>query len=99
MCAARPVVATRVGGIPEVVVAGETGILIEPRRPAELADAIARLIHEPLDGHLMGLRGRQRVEAVYSLDRMCRTVERMYEALALPTRGAALAPDSLGLSG
>jgi glycosyltransferase involved in cell wall biosynthesis len=99
MCAARPVVATRVGGIPEVMVDGETGILVAPHAPAELAAAIERLIRQPLDGHVMGLRGRQRVESVYALDRMCSTVERMYEALALPTRRpvVALAGDALRL--
>jgi glycosyltransferase involved in cell wall biosynthesis len=101
MCAARPVVATRVGGIPEVVVHGETGVLVEARRPELLAAAIEQLVGDPLGARVMGLRGRQRVEAVYSLDRMCRAVERMYEALALPTRRTALVPvaEQLRLSG
>jgi glycosyltransferase involved in cell wall biosynthesis len=88
MCAARPVVATRVGGIPEVVVDGDTGLLVAPRHPERLAEAIARLLDAPDETQLMGLRGRQRVEQVYSLARMCRAVERIYDSLLLPaTRG------------
>ena len=41
---ARPVVATRVGGLPEVVVHGETGLLVEPNNKISLADALAFLI-------------------------------------------------------
>lgn len=82
MCAARPVVATRVGGIPEVMSDGEHGLLVEPRRPAQLASALERLIANPLAAHVMGLRGRRHVERVYSLDRMCDTVGALYERLA-----------------
>jgi glycosyltransferase involved in cell wall biosynthesis len=89
MCAARPVVATRVGGVPEVMVPDETGLLIEPRKPAALAAALARLITNPLAAHVMGLRARQRVESAYSLDQMCRTVENLYRSLA---HGAPRAP-------
>ncbi len=81
MCAARPVVATRVGGIPEVMTDGVHGFLVEPRKPAELADAIARALGNPLAGHVMGLRGRQHVEAQYSLEKMCRTVVSLYDSL------------------
>jgi glycosyltransferase involved in cell wall biosynthesis len=81
MCAARPVVATRVGGIPEVMADGVHGMLIEAQRPAELASALEKLIANPLAGHVMGLRGRQHVEAVFSLDRMCERVESLYDAL------------------
>jgi L-malate glycosyltransferase len=99
MCAARPVVATRVGGIPEVMVDGETGLVIEPRMPEMLASALQRILDNPLAGHVMGLRGRQRVEAVYSLDKMCRTVERIYETLATPTLAAPMSDAELRASG
>jgi glycosyltransferase involved in cell wall biosynthesis len=92
MCAARPVVATRVGGIPEVMVDGDTGLLVDPHAPEALAAALERLLDDPLAAHAMGLRGRRRVESVYSLDKMCRAVERIYEALALPSAGAAPQP-------
>src|SRR5262249_13087946 len=62
MCAARPVVATRVGGIPEVLRDGEHGKLVAPQRPAELASALEKLIEHPLAAHMMGLRARQHIE-------------------------------------
>ena len=99
MCAARPVVATRVGGIPEVMVDGETGLVIEARMPEMLASALERIIKAPLAGHVMGLRGRQRVEAVYSLDKMCRTVERIYESLMPPASSVAPTDHELRASG
>jgi glycosyltransferase involved in cell wall biosynthesis len=92
MCAARPVVATRVGGVPEVMIDGDTGLLVEPRAPERLAAALERLLADPAAAHTMGLHGRRRAESVYSLDRMCRTVERMYEALVTPTVDAPLRP-------
>ena len=81
MCAARPVVATRVGGIPEVMADGAHGLLVEPRRPAELAGAIEKLLKNPLAAHVMGLRGRRHVEEEFSLDKMRRAVESLYQTL------------------
>jgi L-malate glycosyltransferase len=82
MCAARPVVATRVGGIPEVLQHGVHGLLVDAQRPAELADALGRILAHPLAGHIMGLRGRRHVESEFSLGKMRRTVEALYDALA-----------------
>jgi glycosyltransferase involved in cell wall biosynthesis len=81
MCAARPVVATRVGGIPEVMEDRVHGLLVTPQRPAELASALETLLQNPLAAHIMGLRGRQHVENLYSLDKMCAAIERLYETL------------------
>jgi glycosyltransferase involved in cell wall biosynthesis len=81
MCAARPVVATRVGGIPEVMRDGEHGLLVAPRRPAELASALERLLTNPLAAHVMGLHGRQFVEREFSLDRMCARMTALYDRL------------------
>jgi len=82
MCAARPVVATRVGGVPEVMRDGEHGLLIAPQRPAELASALEKLLMNPLAAHVMGLRGRQFVEREFSLDRMCARMTALYDRLA-----------------
>jgi L-malate glycosyltransferase len=82
MSAARPVVATRVGGCPELVVDGENGLLVEPRRPDALAAAIARVLGDPARGAELGRRARARVEAEYSLERMSRAVEDIYAQLA-----------------
>ena len=86
MCAARPVVATRVGGIPEVMTDGVHGLLVEPRRPAALAAALETLITNPLDGHIMGARGRRHVEEMFSLDECARPSSR---STTLPAVGVA----------
>ncbi|HZS36400.1 MAG TPA: glycosyltransferase [Polyangia bacterium] len=81
MCAARPVVATRVGGCPELLIDGENGFLVEPRRPDELARAIERVLGDPDRGRALGRRGRARVERDYSLDRMTETMDNIYSSL------------------
>jgi glycosyltransferase involved in cell wall biosynthesis len=81
MCAARPVVATRVGGIPEVMTHSHHGLLVDAHDPGALAAALERLVTNPLAAHVMGLHGRQHVESFYSLERMCTTVESLYERL------------------
>jgi glycosyltransferase involved in cell wall biosynthesis len=62
-----PVVATRLSGIPELVVDGETGWLVPPRDADALADAIEGLLRDPARGRELGRRGRQRVEAMFDL--------------------------------
>jgi glycosyltransferase involved in cell wall biosynthesis len=54
-----PVVATAVGGIPEVVIAGRTGLVVEPKSPASLAEAINRLLDSPAEAGRMGSLGRR----------------------------------------
>jgi glycosyltransferase involved in cell wall biosynthesis len=70
MAAALPVVATGVGGTPEVVVDGGTGRLVPPRDPAALGSAIGALAARPALAAEMGRAGRRRVESAFSLDRM-----------------------------
>ena len=59
MAAGMAVVATNVGAIPEMIVNGETGILLEPRQPAQLANAIVRLIEDPQWRQAIGMRAAQ----------------------------------------
>jgi glycosyltransferase involved in cell wall biosynthesis len=80
MCAGKPVVATRVGGCPELV-AEDTGILVEPRQPEELANAIEELLADQVRRVTLGERGRAIVEERYSLDRMSQNVQSLYESL------------------
>lgn len=77
-----PVVATSVGGIPEVVVEEETGHLTPPGQPARLAAAVARLLEDPPRGRRLGEAGRRRVEERFSIERMAREVEAIYGELA-----------------
>lgn len=78
MAAGVPVVATRVGGTPEAVEHGETGLLVPPSDPQGLAAAIARLLEDPeLAAHL-GAAGRQLVRGRFSMDRMVHATEQLY---------------------
>jgi glycosyltransferase involved in cell wall biosynthesis len=79
MALGKPVVATRVGGVPEVVEDGRSGRLVPRDDPAALASAVAGVVDSP-DAAAMGARGRARVEATFTLDAMIRSVERLYAA-------------------
>ena len=81
MAAGLPVVATAVGGTPEVVVNGVTGILVPPRDPNTLAQAVTRLLRDPALRRKMGRAGRERVERFFSVERMVRATEALYEEL------------------
>ncbi len=72
MAMARPAVATRVRGCREVVVDGETGILVPPRDVSALADAIVRLLLDNELARRMGLAGRKRVEERFDRDEVIR---------------------------
>ena len=80
MAASLPVVATAVGGTPEVVVEGVTGRLVPPRRPDLFAAAVIELLRDPAAASRMGEAGRQRVIADFSLDSMVEQYRRLYEA-------------------
>ena len=82
MEAAKPVVATRVGGVPDIVVDGETGILIDPRSPDQLARALAEVLGDPERGRAMGEAGRRRRRELYSIDATTRAIEDLYLELA-----------------
>jgi glycosyltransferase involved in cell wall biosynthesis len=84
MATALPVVATRVGGNPEVVIDQETGFLV-PAVAASVADAIGLLIHDEPRRRVMGDAGRFRVKQHFSIARM---VEE-YAAVYLGTPPAA----------
>jgi glycosyltransferase involved in cell wall biosynthesis len=88
MAAQLPVVATRVGGIPEVVVDGETGILVAPRDGGPLAQAIERLLDDRDLRLAMGRRGRSRVEEEFGIERTASAFRRAY-GIALNRHSAA----------
>ena len=69
MASARPVVASRIGGIPEHVQDGSTGILVTPGAVEEFAGAIIRLLEDPALARRMGEAGRERVEREFSMER------------------------------
>jgi L-malate glycosyltransferase len=75
-----PVVASRVGGLPEIVVDGETGLLVPPEDPAALAEALAALIREPERRRAMGRAARADALARYDWKVCARIMEQLYEA-------------------
>jgi len=78
MACGLPAVATRVGGTPEVLLEGETGLLVPPRDPAALAQAILRIGRDPERGLRMGRAGRERVEQHFEIRRMVADYEALY---------------------
>ncbi|HJT30477.1 MAG TPA: glycosyltransferase [Pirellulales bacterium] len=80
MARGLPVVATAVGGTPEVVIDGETGRLAPPRAPAELARMIVSTLGDPDGSRRMGLAGRRRVETYFDVRKMVASYERLYQA-------------------
>jgi glycosyltransferase involved in cell wall biosynthesis len=78
MAAGKAVVATAVGGNPEAVVDGETGILVPPKDPESLAQAVLALMKEPERARKMGLAGRARVGKEFGLQTMVERYEQVY---------------------
>ena len=81
MAAARPVVASDVGGIPELVDHGVHGLLVPPRDPPALAAAIAELLRDPARARAMGARGRERQRAEFAIEKTVAQLETLYEDL------------------
>jgi sugar transferase (PEP-CTERM/EpsH1 system associated) len=76
-----PVVATRVGGIPEVVVDGQTGLLVASEDAQQLAGALETLVQQADTRMTLGQQGRRRVVVHFSLQRMVREYQTLYESL------------------
>ena len=94
MAASKAIVATRAGGIPEVIADGETGFLVEPRDSRAMATAIIRLLKDDGLRQRMGEAGLARVRARFSAERMVAATLAVYAQLA----GTRRAGDSTRLS-
>jgi glycosyltransferase involved in cell wall biosynthesis len=81
MVAKKPVIASNVGGIPEVVIDGETGFLVEPKNPKVIAEKIIFLLKNPEKAKEMGESGYQRIKNYFTLEKMAREHEKLYEEL------------------
>ncbi len=93
MAAGLPVVATAVGGIPEVVVEGETGLLVPPRDSAALANAMLKLLVDGGLAEAFGRAGRARVEAHFGEDRMREQLETLLDRLVQRHLGLTFTPE------
>ncbi len=86
MSAGRPVVATNVGGVGDVVTDGRDGLLVPARDPQALANAVCRLLSAREDLGAMGSRGRESVYPKYSVERLVADIRTVYSDLVM-TRG------------
>jgi glycosyltransferase involved in cell wall biosynthesis len=84
MAAGRGIVATAVGGNPELVLDGITGKLVPPRNPHALADAVMWLLDSPEACAAFGAAGRRRIEECFDMERMTRGYERLYSSMLMP---------------
>lgn len=84
MASAKPVVATNIGGNPEAVEDGTTGILVPPGDPHQLAKALLELINDAKKRKLMGEAGRARAETLYGIENTVASIEKIYEEILCP---------------
>ena len=95
MAAARPVVATRAGGAPEVVEDGRTGLLVPSADPAALAAGMLRVLADPGLAAAWGEAGRRRAEQLFDVRTTAPRLAELYRAVAaepVPTRGRSTRP-------
>jgi glycogen(starch) synthase len=85
----RPVVAARIGGLPEVVVDGQTGLLVPAEDVAALTDAVCGLLAHPARATELGRRARDRMRVVFARDRCVDAHATIYDRLGRPGRPAA----------
>lgn len=78
----KPVVASRVGGIPDTILDGETGYLVPQKDPTALANAISELLLDPAKGRRFGRAGFRFAKETFSWSRIVREMERLYGAAA-----------------
>jgi len=79
MSMGRPVIASRVGGLPDLVEDGVTGLLVPPGEPAALAEALSSLLLDPAKAEALGAAGRERWDAQFSLGPFYDATQRVYD--------------------
>jgi len=85
MASARPVVATAVNGVPDLVEPGSTGLLARPGDPASLAGGVLWMLDHPEEAAQMGAQGRERVRSHFGTADMCSALDALYsELVGLP---------------
>lgn len=77
MGASLPIIATRVGAIPEVIQDGENGLMVAPSRPDQIADKLVELIANPDLRTTLGSNARETISRVFSLDKMVNQIEQL----------------------
>jgi len=90
MALSRPVVASAVGGIPEMIEHGRTGLLVPPRNPKVLADSIVRLLTDHPLADTLGRAGKDLVHERFCVELMVRAVETIYDEAVADERRVAV---------
>jgi len=88
MAAGRPVLAARVGALPDVVVHGETGLLLDAPTPAAVAGRLAELLSRPGEARAMGEAGRRRAADLFASERHAEEMEAVYVDTLARLRGS-----------
>ena len=81
MAAAKPIVATNGGGIPEIVIDEVTGLLVPMGDAPAMASAICRVLADPANARRMGQAGRQRALECFTIERTARQAQALYDEL------------------
>jgi glycosyltransferase involved in cell wall biosynthesis len=81
MASGKPVVGSRVGGIPDQIIDGYNGFLVQPKNPLEIAEKILWLTDNPSVAKHMGRRGRDMVERKFNIEKRIETILSLYEKL------------------
>ena len=88
MASGTPVVATRVGGIPEVVIEGQTGALVEPGSPRCIAEAVMSITMDDVESaKIMALAGQRRVRALFSREVAAKSFSSLYTSVIASSNG------------
>ena len=83
MALGKPIVASMVGGIPEIVQQDKTGLLVKPAHVTELYQALLTLLNDPEKRAMMGDEGKKRIEREFSLQRMMDGIHELYSTVLL----------------
>lgn len=82
MGAGLPVVSTPLGGVPEMVIEGQTGLLVPEHSPAALADALARLLGDQAFAQSLGEAGRRRAQELFAIEKSARALRELLQQFA-----------------
>ena len=92
---ARPVVATRVGGLPEVIVNEETGLLVENEDSNALAEAVGFILDHPESAARMGQAARSRAQELFRWERYVNAYDALYQRLLARTKPGRVSSGTL----
>jgi glycosyltransferase involved in cell wall biosynthesis len=85
MAAAKPVIATNGGGVPEIVEEGVTGLLVPMGDASAMSEAMIRLLNNPEEAAAMGRQGRKRVEEAFMIQRTAAEMRTVFESVLAPS--------------